>query len=160
MTGASPSNGSSSKTILGSRTNARVLANIAMRPGGRAFAFVAILSGAALVRAHADTIQVVIDKLVFSPAEINARIGDTIECAPARHFFALLGRNVGVRRDDYLTNFSRGWRRDSLANFSRRFRVSESMHDLERAAKQVTIALKRINDICGHRKFGGAGDQG
>jgi len=32
--------------------------------------------GAGLVPAHADTIQVVIDKLVFSP---NAKVGDTIE---------------------------------------------------------------------------------
>jgi len=35
--------------------------------------------GAGLVPAHADTIQVVIDKLVFSPIEINAKVGDTIE---------------------------------------------------------------------------------
>jgi plastocyanin len=35
--------------------------------------------GVGLVPAHADTIQVVIDKLVFSPAEINAKVGDTIE---------------------------------------------------------------------------------
>jgi plastocyanin len=29
--------------------------------------------------AHAETIQVVVDKLVFSPAEVNAGVGDTIE---------------------------------------------------------------------------------
>jgi plastocyanin len=50
-----------------------------MRPGRILFAFIAIMLGAGLVPAHADTIQVVIDKLVFSPAEINARVGDTIE---------------------------------------------------------------------------------
>jgi plastocyanin len=49
-----------------------------MWPGRRLFAFVAIL-GAGLVPAHADTIRVVIDKLVFSPAEINAKVDDTIE---------------------------------------------------------------------------------
>lgn len=50
-----------------------------MRPGRRIFAFIAIMLGAGLVPAQADTIQVVIDKLVFSPAEINAKVGDTIE---------------------------------------------------------------------------------
>jgi plastocyanin len=50
-----------------------------MRPGRNLFAFIAIMLGVGLVPAHADTIQVVIDKLVFSPAEINAKVGDTIE---------------------------------------------------------------------------------
>lgn len=50
-----------------------------MRPGRRLFAFIVILLGAGVVPAHADTIQVVIDNLVFSPAEINAKVGDTIE---------------------------------------------------------------------------------
>ena len=50
-----------------------------MRPGRGLFAFIAIIVGAGLVPAHAETIQVVIDKLVFSPAEINAKVGDTIE---------------------------------------------------------------------------------
>ncbi|HZL39388.1 MAG TPA: cupredoxin family copper-binding protein [Pseudolabrys sp.] len=31
------------------------------------------------VSAHADTIQVTIDKLVFAPTEITAKVGDTIE---------------------------------------------------------------------------------
>ncbi len=31
------------------------------------------------VSAHAETIQVTIDKLVFAPAEITAKVGDTIE---------------------------------------------------------------------------------
>jgi len=30
------------------------------------------------VSAHAETIQVTIDKLAFSPTEVNARVGDTI----------------------------------------------------------------------------------
>ena len=30
------------------------------------------------VSAHAETIQVTIDKLVFSPNEVNAKVGDTI----------------------------------------------------------------------------------
>jgi plastocyanin len=50
-----------------------------MRPGRRLFAFIVILLGTGVVPAHADTIQVVIDKLVFSPAEINAKVGDSIE---------------------------------------------------------------------------------
>jgi len=43
----------------------------------------AMLGGAAmmlaLLPAHAATVQVVIDKLVFVPAEINLAVGDTIE---------------------------------------------------------------------------------
>jgi plastocyanin len=31
------------------------------------------------VPAHAETIRVTINKLVFSPAEVNAKVGDTIE---------------------------------------------------------------------------------
>ena len=31
------------------------------------------------VSARAETIQVTIDKLVFTPAEVNAKVGDTIE---------------------------------------------------------------------------------
>lgn len=50
-----------------------------MRLGREPFAFIVIMLGAGLVPAHADTIQVGIDKLVFSPAEINARVGDTVE---------------------------------------------------------------------------------
>lgn len=37
------------------------------------------LSGLLSVSAHAETIQVTIDKLVFSPAEVTAKAGDTIE---------------------------------------------------------------------------------
>src|SRR5665213_1279879 len=38
-----------------------------------------IVSGLLSVSAHAETIQVTIDKLVFAPAEITAKVGDTIE---------------------------------------------------------------------------------
>ena len=31
------------------------------------------------VSAHAETIQITIDKLAFAPAEVSARVGDTIE---------------------------------------------------------------------------------
>ena len=31
------------------------------------------------VSARAETIQVTIDKLVFAPAEVNAKVGDTVE---------------------------------------------------------------------------------
>jgi plastocyanin len=31
------------------------------------------------VSAHAETIQIIIDKLVFAPIEVTARVGDTIE---------------------------------------------------------------------------------
>jgi plastocyanin len=50
-----------------------------MRPGRNLFPFIVIIVRAGLASARADSIQVVIDKLVFSPTEINAKVGDTIE---------------------------------------------------------------------------------
>jgi plastocyanin len=38
-----------------------------------------MLSAADLVPAHADTIRVTVDKLEFMPADISAKVGDTIE---------------------------------------------------------------------------------
>ncbi|HET7805266.1 MAG TPA: cupredoxin family copper-binding protein [Pseudolabrys sp.] len=42
---------------------------------------IAVLAVCALLSApaRAETIQVTIDKLVFAPAEVNARVGDTVE---------------------------------------------------------------------------------
>lgn len=39
----------------------------------------AVLAGSAVARAHNGTVHVTIDKLVFSPAEIEVRVGETIE---------------------------------------------------------------------------------
>ncbi|MET3841588.1 cupredoxin domain-containing protein [Bradyrhizobium sp. OAE829] len=39
----------------------------------------ALISGAIAVPAHAATIQIVMDNLVVSPAQVTARVGDTIE---------------------------------------------------------------------------------
>ena len=50
-----------------------------MRPGHLTFALTIIMSGASLVPARAETIQVVIDKMIFAPVEITAKVGDTIE---------------------------------------------------------------------------------
>src|SRR3984957_3215708 len=71
---------------------------------------------------------------------------------------ALPGEILVCDRDDDLASFSRV-RLPFRASFDRRFRVRDSMHDLDRTNIEVTIALKRINDICGHRKIGGVGDQ-
>jgi plastocyanin len=49
-----------------------------MRPG-RCIWIVLVIFGMNAVPAHAETLRVTIDKLVFSPAEINAKVGDTIE---------------------------------------------------------------------------------
>jgi|SRR5690242_13694100 plastocyanin len=38
-----------------------------------------VVSGLLSGSARAETIQVTIDKLVFTPAEVNAKVGDTIE---------------------------------------------------------------------------------
>lgn len=40
---------------------------------------VPLVLGGGIARAQAETIQVVIDKLVFSPAVVAAKVGDTIE---------------------------------------------------------------------------------
>lgn len=40
---------------------------------------VLLLTGLWSVSARAETIQVVIDKLVFSPVDVTAKVGDTIE---------------------------------------------------------------------------------
>ena len=48
-----------------------------MTPGRIAIAL--MIAGLSIVPAQAETIQVTIDKLVFAPAEVNAKVGDTIE---------------------------------------------------------------------------------
>ena len=40
----------------------------------------AVMLGAIAVPAHAGTIQIVMENLVISPAETNAKVGDTVEC--------------------------------------------------------------------------------
>jgi plastocyanin len=49
-----------------------------MTPGRISLA-AAFVFGLLAVPARAETIQVSIDKLVFAPAEVNAKVGDTIE---------------------------------------------------------------------------------
>jgi len=39
----------------------------------------ALAFGLMAVPAHAETIQIVIESLVFAPAEVSAKVGDTIE---------------------------------------------------------------------------------
>ena len=58
-----------------------------------------------------------------------------------------------------LAAFLHGSRGPSLADRFVCFRVGDSMHDLKRASEQIAIVLDRINDVCGHRKFGSATDQ-
>ncbi len=43
------------------------------------WAFAALASALGAASAHADTITVTIEKMAFSPAEIHAKVGDTIE---------------------------------------------------------------------------------
>jgi plastocyanin len=50
-----------------------------MRPGCYLPVMAALLFGAIAVPAHAATIQIMTTDLVFAPAEISARVGDTIE---------------------------------------------------------------------------------
>ena len=50
-----------------------------MLPGRKLFIVTALMLGAIAVPAHGATIQVVMENLVFSPAEVTAKVGDTIE---------------------------------------------------------------------------------
>ena len=50
-----------------------------MRYGRYFFVFAALAWTLSIVPARADTIQVVIDRLVFAPVVIKAKVGDTIE---------------------------------------------------------------------------------
>jgi len=45
----------------------------------RLFGAVALLLAVSMLPAQAETITVIIDKLVFSPATVSAKVGDTIE---------------------------------------------------------------------------------
>jgi len=58
----------------------RVVESLAtMRPGRYRLAMAALLFGTMAVPAHAATIQITMQDLVFAPAEVSARVGDTIE---------------------------------------------------------------------------------
>ncbi len=50
-----------------------------MRPGLDLPALLVVMSMAIVVPAHAETFQVTVDKLDFLPANIKAKVGDTIE---------------------------------------------------------------------------------
>ena len=50
-----------------------------MWPGRTRFIVTALMLGAMAVPAHAATIQVVMENLVVSPAEVSAKVGDTVE---------------------------------------------------------------------------------
>ena len=50
-----------------------------MSPGQKSFALVIALSVTTFVPAHAETFRVSIDKLEFSPKDISAKVGDTVE---------------------------------------------------------------------------------
>lgn len=50
-----------------------------MRPGRLLLVAVALALGAMSASAHAATIQIVMENLVISPADVPAKVGDTIE---------------------------------------------------------------------------------
>jgi len=50
-----------------------------MLPGRYVFAFAVMVSAMNAVSGHAEVIQIVMDKMVFSPTETTASVGDTIE---------------------------------------------------------------------------------
>lgn len=52
----------------------------------RYFASIAVAVMLAAAPARAETIRIVIDRLAFSPAEVEARVGDTIEWANSDKF--------------------------------------------------------------------------
>jgi plastocyanin len=50
-----------------------------MRPGRYRFTVTLMASAMMSVPAHAATIQITIDKMAYAPAEIEAKVGDTVE---------------------------------------------------------------------------------
>jgi len=50
-----------------------------MRTGDGLAVVTALMLGAIIVPAHAATLQVVMENLVVSPAEVSAKVGDTVE---------------------------------------------------------------------------------
>ncbi len=50
-----------------------------MRTGNYVAVVTALIFGATAVPAHTATIQIVMENLVVSPAEVSARVGDTVE---------------------------------------------------------------------------------
>jgi len=50
-----------------------------MSSGWYVFTFAVMVTAMNAVSAHAETIQITVDKLVFSPTDVNASVGDTIE---------------------------------------------------------------------------------
>jgi plastocyanin len=50
-----------------------------MPPRGTLMALAVVLTGMSAVSAHAETIQIVMDKLDYIPSETSAKVGDTIE---------------------------------------------------------------------------------
>jgi plastocyanin len=50
-----------------------------MLPGRTLLIVTTLMLGAIAVPAHAATIQIVMENLVISPAEANAKVGDTVE---------------------------------------------------------------------------------
>jgi plastocyanin len=50
-----------------------------MRTGRHVAVVAALVFGAMAVPAHAATIEIVMENLVVSPAEVSARVGDTVE---------------------------------------------------------------------------------
>ena len=50
-----------------------------MRTGRHVAVVTALVFGAMAIPAHAATIEIVMENLVVSPAEVSARVGDTVE---------------------------------------------------------------------------------
>jgi len=50
-----------------------------MSPGRCLLVLATMVSAMTAVPAHAETIQITMDRLAFSPKEVNASVGDTIE---------------------------------------------------------------------------------
>ena len=50
-----------------------------MSPGRYVFAFALMVAAMNAVPAHAETIRIVMNKMVFAPTQMTASVGDTIE---------------------------------------------------------------------------------
>ena len=90
-----------------------------MRSGRYLPVMAALLFGAIAVPAQAATIQITIDNLVFAPAEVSAKVGDTIEWINKD----VLAHTATARNGDFDVNIAAEEDRDVRSEEGRHGRV-------------------------------------
>jgi plastocyanin len=70
---------------------------------------VAVMLAAMSVPAHAATIQILMENMVFSPAEPSARVGDTVEWTNKDIFVHTSTARNGTAQESRHPRFEEGW---------------------------------------------------